>query len=322
MTVTNPTFARLILVAGAAVAVGCGDLGQAGTTEGTGTGSSGAPPGDAETATAPGGSTSTGTSTATPTSTAGTTAAGSSTGPDVDGTGTVGGGGSSSGGASSGGSSSGGSSSGSSSSGGSSSGGSSSGGSSSGGSSSGGSSSGGSSSGSSSGGASSSDGGSSSTGPADTTRRVFVTSSASNADFGGPTGADMVCDTLAMNAGIGGSWSAWLSTETEDAATRIDDTGAPYVLVDGTQIAEDIDALLDGTLDAPINRDESGGLVNADVWTGTLADGTAAGFDCSGWTGIAGTGRCGAASQSGSAWTDNVTPNCSISLRLYCFENG
>ncbi len=147
-----------------------------------------------------------------------------------------------------------------------------------------------------------------------------MTSAVSTGDYGGTADADTMCNTLATAAGLGGTWTAWLSTAAQDAAARIDTSGAPYVLVDDTIVAADINALLDGSLDVPIDLDENGAVVVADVWTGTLADGTAAGFDCTGWTTTAGAGRCGATYQNDGRWTDNVTPGCVTGLRLYCVE--
>ena len=162
----------------------------------------------------------------------------------------------------------------------------------------------------------------SSSGDTDTTLRVFVSSTVTNAALGGTSGADTLCTNLAASAGLGGTWSAWLSTSTVDAADRIDPTGAPYALVDGTVVANDLADLLDGSVASPINRDENGSPVASDVWTGTLQDGTAQGFDCGAWTSAAGTGHCGAASQSDFRWTNNVTPPCGAGLRVYCFEDG
>lgn len=161
-----------------------------------------------------------------------------------------------------------------------------------------------------------------STGVEDATLRVFVTSAVTNAALGGTSGADTLCTDLASAAGLGGTWSAWLSTTTVDASSRIDPTGAPYTLVDGTVVAADFADLLDGAIDNPINRDENGNPVAADVWTGTLEDGTSFGLDCGGWTTTAGTGHCGAAVQSNFRWTNNVTPPCFAGLRVYCFEDG
>ncbi|MCX4243061.1 DUF1554 domain-containing protein [Paraliomyxa miuraensis] len=154
--------------------------------------------------------------------------------------------------------------------------------------------------------------------------RVFVTSQTHNGAYGGTAGADTLCNDLATAAGLGGTFTAWLSTDTEDAAARIDPTGAPYVLVDGTIIATDLADLLDGSLDAPIDVDETGTMVFGDVWTGTLADGTAAPVHCIDWTQGASplTGRCGSSATTTTAWTDNITPTCGAGLRLYCFEQG
>ncbi|MBT8491579.1 MAG: hypothetical protein KJO07_00855, partial [Deltaproteobacteria bacterium] len=65
-------------------------------------------------------------------------------------------------------------------------------------------------------------------------RRVFLSSTESNAGFGDVTGADSACQDLANTAELGGSWLAWIA---ENGATapemRLEQSLVPYVRLDG-----------------------------------------------------------------------------------------
>jgi len=152
---------------------------------------------------------------------------------------------------------------------------------------------------------------------------VFVTSQTFAGDLGGIVGADQICNNLAQNAGLPGTYIAWLSTSTVNARDRLNSNG-PYRLVIGTIIADDLQDLLDGFLDAPINIDENGTLIlgNQEVWTGTLADGSAALGRCSDWTANSNSvfGTAGNATSTAQSWTVFVNLNCSMFNRLYCFQ--
>ena len=149
---------------------------------------------------------------------------------------------------------------------------------------------------------------------------IFVTSSTQSGNFGGLAGADDLCATRASDAGLQGTFLAWLSTDADPVGERLAQSTGPYVRTDGAQIAADWADLTDGSIDVPINRDEDGNQVGGDVWTGTLAAGTTAPAICSGWDTTASTGRCGDSGSTDSSWTDNITPPCTTNLRLYCVQ--
>jgi hypothetical protein len=153
-------------------------------------------------------------------------------------------------------------------------------------------------------------------------RRVFVSSTLQDADFGGVTGADELCATQAAAAGVDGVFKAWLSTRSSSVTDRLEHSSDPYVLVDGTVVAVNWDDLVDGALLARINRDASGQLHTDDVWTGTLATGASElTDDCAGFTSAsAGRALCGASTSTTMTWTENQRPECATRLRLYCIE--
>src|SRR5262245_2730644 len=69
-------------------------------------------------------------------------------------------------------------------------------------------------------------------------KRIFVTSTpytgdlkTNGAGMTGLHGADNLCGLAATAAGLGGTWTAWLSSSTVDAIDRINDVG-PWYLVD------------------------------------------------------------------------------------------
>ena len=103
---------------------------------------------------------------------------------------------------------------------------------------------------------------------------------------------------------------------------RLTHADGPYVLVDGTRIANDWSDLVDRSILAPINRDANGDLRTGDTWTGTMATGASYLLDdCAGFTsGSAGIALCGQSGATNSTWTQNITPGCSTLLRLYCIE--
>jgi hypothetical protein len=151
---------------------------------------------------------------------------------------------------------------------------------------------------------------------------MFITDTAQDADFGGIEGADALCASQATAAGLDGEFRAWLSTTTSSVADRLTRSAVPYLLVDGTVVANDWDDLVDGAIMARIDLDANGVLRTGDVWTGTEASGAShPNDDCTGFTnGSSGVGLCGASNSTSATWTQNRTPSCSTVLRLYCIE--
>ena len=151
---------------------------------------------------------------------------------------------------------------------------------------------------------------------------VFVTSSIQTAALGGFDGADATCAGEATSAGLEGEFKAWLSTLDTAAADRLTQSSGPYVLTDGTRIADNWNDLIDNQLLAPINLDAMGRSQGGDVWTGTLPSGQPyEEDDCAGYTSdSAGKGLCGSTGSTGSSWSAATDPPCRTRLRLFCFE--
>ncbi len=153
---------------------------------------------------------------------------------------------------------------------------------------------------------------------------VFASSTImSGKEVGGPEAANATCGVLATNAGLSGTFAAWLSTSTASAATRLAHHDDAYVRTDGMIVANDWADLTDGTLARAINKNELGATVVGDAWTGTLKDGSiAVDATCADWTSKdAGTlGKCGSNKGATANWTEAASAGCSNRLRIICVE--
>jgi hypothetical protein len=159
-------------------------------------------------------------------------------------------------------------------------------------------------------------------------KRVFVTSGTWTGDLkthGGGTdgldGANKLCQMAATNAGLGGTWVAWLSDSTHDAKDRIADVG-PWYRVDGQMVFAN-KAALTGTPMVAINLTENGAMPGGTAaipFTGTDNGGTKNANTCTDWTVNTGNGECGSATMNTAGWTQTGAFMCSIAYSLYCFE--
>ena len=160
-------------------------------------------------------------------------------------------------------------------------------------------------------------------------RLVFLTAGQFFANLGGVGGADARCAAEAEAAGHSGEFLAWISDAEASPAERFVREGGPWVLADGSTVAEGWDDLADGTLASAIALDAEGQPIDDElaVWTNTDWDGTALGADCQGWTSMAfaDAGIFGAFVDGGgfgqwTAWGDPTPFPCENTFHLYCFE--
>lgn len=186
-------------------------------------------------------------------------------------------------------------------------------------------------------------------GEGDCARGIFVSSVQYSGNFGGLTGADLYCESLARAAGLRGDWMAWLSDSRLDAGGRIPGSSDPYVLVDGTRVAANFDVFrthdydnLDAIyLEHGIELDEYGqapvrGTACSEfpavlpVWTSTITTGW---WDseavCDDWTSTepledGDAVYLGDARSVDSFWTAFACneASCSRTASLYCMQTG
>jgi hypothetical protein len=170
--------------------------------------------------------------------------------------------------------------------------------------------------------------------PTNSPKVVFVTSASFTGNLGGLAGANTACQSLANHAGIAGVFKAWLSDSTQDPSMQLTHAPNAYIRVDGIRVADNWSALISGSLQNPIDRDEKGTVqLNADVWTNTAADGKAIQLDnlifgnpildCGEWTNgtSSESGQLGNSDGASTRWSfDFRGIGCSGSARLYCFQ--
>lgn len=172
------------------------------------------------------------------------------------------------------------------------------------------------------------------------TKTVFVTSETYTGDLDGLVGADQKCNSLAATASLPGTYKAWLSSYGLSASARFVQSQAPYVLTDGTRVADDWSDLTDGLLAAPIDVTEEGISLTqtSEVWTGTSEVGNEFAFQgalcndgagdtwestsafLNGPIGVAEGAITGRTNLTTSGWSAQEFMGCDGFRRLYCFQ--
>lgn len=164
--------------------------------------------------------------------------------------------------------------------------------------------------------------------------RIFATSGTYSGSLGGLSGADATCNSLAnaSSLGLSGSWKALLSDSTTDAASRISWNWKTLKTVTGTTVVSNgFPDLWDGTLAAPINKDQNGTAVTGYAHTGSLSSGlrdTALASQtypwCNNWS-ISSSGggqRLGDVTVTTATWIySGSVGTCATLYRFYCVED-
>jgi len=160
--------------------------------------------------------------------------------------------------------------------------------------------------------------------------RVFVTSDRYDGKQNGLAGLDAICENYAKKSNINRQdtigWKAWASDTTTAMKDRYPNYELPFVrLADDIKIADGWGDLTDGSLDAPINRDERGAWITEKVWTHTNLDGSSKGTSgsntaCNDWTSNNFKAGRGNTIETNHAWTSYDEKSCEDKSRIYCFE--
>jgi hypothetical protein len=158
-------------------------------------------------------------------------------------------------------------------------------------------------------------------------RLAFVTSATFGAAMSvgenwGWEGPDKRCAALAADAGLPGTYRAWVAANASSPGTRLTPSGVAFLRRDGVAIATSTTDLRDGQLTNPITIDEHGQLVPdaSAVWTGANVEGSQISA-CNEWeNGVSGQGTIGRTGFTNAAWTNASLQDCTQQARLYCFE--
>jgi hypothetical protein len=157
---------------------------------------------------------------------------------------------------------------------------------------------------------------------------VFTTSTTQTAALGGLAGADAICKNLAIAAKLPGTYVAWLSTSTVNAASRLNGASG-WIRPDGKPVLNNVEDIAKNKFFYPPRLDESGNdlgeapeVITATTENGTLSTG-ATDTSCGDFTsGVAVPNMsvpAGLASANSSLFTSFSGLPCDQLTRLYCF---
>lgn len=178
-------------------------------------------------------------------------------------------------------------------------------------------------------------------------RIIFISSTPTGANLGGLTGADLRCQNLAKDANLIGfaGYRAWLSDADESPLERLEFGPERLVLLNGVQVAEDLNALIANGPGDGVNVTElRTTLMEARVWTNTAVTGEVFSETdhCKNWTsadpnkpdntpsevrtGLNAVPKLPADDwnewNDGKWWTSFLLPHdCSYTAHLYCIED-
>lgn len=139
-------------------------------------------------------------------------------------------------------------------------------------------------------------------------------------------GIDGLCNS--MKGDLPGTYNTWTSSHwmNIDPEYRFDKSlNEPYVLQDGTKVADNWADLTDGTLDHAINQTVDGTIYEGFIWSGTPANGDVTAdnslIQCNRWRESVSSkvGLVGHTGYTDSRWTDyGMTMSCDNSLAIIC----
>ena len=153
------------------------------------------------------------------------------------------------------------------------------------------------------------------------TNIAFITSTTVTADFGGVAGGDTICQTHAQNAGLPGTYRAWLASSAGSAQSRLG-SARGWRRADGLPLADTAASLVgDPRLFYLLVVNERGQrtFFATRVWTGANPDGSASANTCGDWTTQIGNGQVGNGNLASAGWTSDRPVECALAEPLYCF---
>lgn len=149
--------------------------------------------------------------------------------------------------------------------------------------------------------------------------------------LGSVEAADAICNDTAKDAGLPGTYVAWLSSASSDARTRLG-SASGWIRVDRRPFAASADDLYASNLLYPLETDAHGDrvTVTSGISTGTQPDGTAAigaadKANCSGWSNTGDRAAAGWPYMGSVRWTSGGLGSCGMQ-HIYClgvdFDSG
>ena len=155
--------------------------------------------------------------------------------------------------------------------------------------------------------------------------RIFVSSTVHTGSFGGTAGGDAICQARADEAGLEGTFVAWLGATAVSMLALIENERG-WVLVDGSPVAARPSDFFTSAIIGPIARDEYGRDVRPTLprfWTGTEADGRSSAA-CRDWTSASAAEMAfvGAPQVGGQYAINAALVSCDSPSRLLCLELG
>lgn len=160
--------------------------------------------------------------------------------------------------------------------------------------------------------------------PADAANYVFVSSSTLLPSADMQSDADALCNELAGDAGLAGTYAAWVSAVGADAKDRLHANGVlaqGWVRTDGLPFANRVADIVTGAIWYPINLDETGAFVGSvPVLTATNGSGEVS-SRCMDWKNFTDTGeyKVGWTDGTFERWTNQGKQRCDEAARVYCF---
>lgn len=151
---------------------------------------------------------------------------------------------------------------------------------------------------------------------------VFASSTTIYPKMGGLAVADQHCNTLANNAGLPGTYVAYLSTSTVNAVSRISGASGWIRVGDRLPVADKPSDIASEHFFYPIKVDEHGNDIGGDfVMTATHPNGSKFGSTCSDWQDDppGQSVSAGTASANSGMFTAFYSIGCQQSARIYCF---
>jgi hypothetical protein len=152
------------------------------------------------------------------------------------------------------------------------------------------------------------------------TKHVFVTLDVAAAND--LASADGLCSAAASDAGLKGSYAAWLSWPGMKAIDRVLDVTYVNAGTNAVVFGSKADVAM-SNLCTPIGTVGGGAFAHdGNIWTGTRRDGTAASHTCQGWatTDAGATGVVGLTGYTDYQWTEGAELGCDQSAAIICFE--